>query len=90
VRAVSQGEARLKEAAKLGFATALTPTRPKDAGGRSKKRKGEADAASSGTGPVGGLSIREIGHVQDLVDQFGGAEAIQGAAAPGFGAAESA
>ncbi len=58
VRAVAHGDQRLKEAAKLGFAQALTPSRPRD--GRSK-----------GTGPKEGLRMREIGHLQDLVALLG-------------------
>jgi DNA repair protein RadA/Sms len=56
VRAVGQGEARLKEAAKLGFARALVPKR---SGGR------ERAAASE-------LTLVEIGHLQDLVALFAG------------------
>ncbi len=55
VRAVSQTDARLKEAAKLGFAQATVPASP---------RKGKAQ-------PAGGpLSVRSIGHLQDLVGLF--------------------
>ncbi|MEA4838880.1 MAG: DNA repair protein RadA [Rhodospirillaceae bacterium] len=57
VRAVGQTEARLKEAAKLGFGQALIPA------GRRKGRKAE---------PEGPLAIRRIGHVQDLVALFRG------------------
>lgn len=56
VRAVAQAETRLKEAAKLGFSDALIPA-------RRAKGKGKAP-------PVDGLSIREIGHLQDLVTLF--------------------
>ena len=52
VRLVSQAEARLKEAAKLGFTAALTPAR---------RRK---DAAATGHA---GLEVQEIAHLQDLV-----------------------
>ena len=51
VRAVSQSEPRLKEAAKLGFTRALVP-----AGHRKAKR-----------GADGGLSTIEIAHLKDLV-----------------------
>ncbi len=51
VRAVSQAEARLKEAAKLGFGRALMPPR--------RKRRGK----TAGTE----IDAREIGHLQDLV-----------------------
>ncbi|MGE5547562.1 MAG: DNA repair protein RadA [Solirubrobacterales bacterium] len=55
VRAVSQADARLKEAAKLGFAQALVPASP---------RKGKAP-------PAGGpLAIRPIGHLQDMLGLF--------------------
>ncbi|MEW5726539.1 MAG: DNA repair protein RadA [Pseudomonadota bacterium] len=55
VRAVSQTDARLKEAAKLGFAQATVPASP---------RKAKAQPAS------GPLSVRSIGHLQDLVGLF--------------------
>lgn len=58
IRAVTQGEARLKEAAKLGFAEALSPRRRQKPGSR------------GGTGPVDGMTVREIGHLQDLVALF--------------------
>ncbi|MBC7950297.1 MAG: DNA repair protein RadA [Rhodospirillaceae bacterium] len=54
VRAVAQGDARLKEAAKLGFAQGLVPSSP---------RKGKQAAS-------GPLSIRSIGHLQDLLGLF--------------------
>jgi DNA repair protein RadA/Sms len=53
VRAVSQTEARLKEAAKLGFAGALTPPR--------RGSKGARD---------GGIRLREIAHLRDLLALF--------------------
>jgi DNA repair protein RadA/Sms len=55
VRAVAQGDARLKEAAKLGFAQGLVPSSP---------RKGKSQAAG------GPLAIRPIGHLQDLLGLF--------------------
>ena len=51
VRAVSQTEARLKEAAKLGFSGAWTPAR----------------RAKAGRAAAGGLAITEIAHLHDLV-----------------------
>jgi DNA repair protein RadA/Sms len=54
IRAVTQGDARLKEAAKLGFAEALSP-----------RRRGKGKPAA-----VSGLKVREIGHLQDLVALF--------------------
>lgn len=56
IRMVSQAETRLKEAAKLGFAEAMCPT-------RRAKGKGKPPA-------VEGLRLREIGHLQDLVSLF--------------------
>ena len=54
VRAVSQTDGRLKEAAKLGFAQALVPA---------VRRHGKA-------APEGPIGVRRIGHVQDLVALF--------------------
>ena len=59
VRAVSQTDLRLREAAKLGFGTALMPA-------RRGRRGGAAPGAS------GGLEVREIAHLQDLVQQLAG------------------
>jgi DNA repair protein RadA/Sms len=56
IRAVSQAEARLKEASKLGFTGAWTPPR----------RKG---GSRGGTGKTG-LEVREVPHLQDLVRMF--------------------
>jgi DNA repair protein RadA/Sms len=56
VRAVSQPDLRLKEAAKLGFASALMPRRL-----RAAKRR---------NAPPEGLSVREVGHVQDILALF--------------------
>jgi DNA repair protein RadA/Sms len=58
IRQVAQAEARLKEAAKLGFDTACLPRR--------LARGGRALAAPDG------LSLHEIGHLADLVTRFGG------------------
>lgn len=55
VRAVSQADTRLKEAAKLGFTRALIPPR------RARTKKRESDH---------GLEIKEIEHLQDLVAMF--------------------
>jgi DNA repair protein RadA/Sms len=54
VRAVGRSEARLKEAAKLGFSRALVPAR----------RTGAAGA------PGNALKVESIEHVQDLVGFF--------------------
>lgn len=64
VRAVSQTEARLKEAAKLGFAHALVPAV------RSQGKAGKGKAGSGNGLPEGPIGIRRIGHVQDLVALF--------------------
>ncbi|MEO3433556.1 DNA repair protein RadA [Inquilinus sp. CAU 1745] len=60
IRAVSQTETRLKEAAKLGFASAIMPRR--------RARKGRA-MANLKDGPL----LREIGHLDDLIPLFGDA-----------------
>jgi DNA repair protein RadA/Sms len=57
VRQVAQGEARLKEAAKLGFDSACLPRRL--AHGNRKLSAPE------------GLALEEIGHIADLVARFG-------------------
>ncbi len=54
VRAVSQADTRLKEAAKLGFAQALIPSNP---------RKGKGFEGGS-------LIVRPVGHLQDLLGLF--------------------
>lgn len=56
VRAVSQTDARLKEAGKLGFARALTPPR---------RGKGGTKAPREGL-----LGVTEIGHLRELVELF--------------------
>ena len=58
VRQVSQFDARLKEAAKLGFSHAVTP------------RRKRADGANDG--PAAALELREIGQLADLVALLGG------------------
>ena len=55
VRPVSQGEARLKEAAKLGFTHALAPV---------------PDRAKGGEGESQGIAVRRLTHVRDLVALF--------------------
>jgi DNA repair protein RadA/Sms len=55
VRAVGQAEARLKEAAKLGFSSALVPA--------VHRKGGKAESP----GPI---SAQRLGHVQDLVGLF--------------------
>ncbi|HLI20825.1 MAG TPA: DNA repair protein RadA [Stellaceae bacterium] len=56
VRPVGQSEARLKEAAKLGFASAIAPAR------RGSKQDRRPDA--------GGIALREIAHLRQLVAMF--------------------
>ncbi|MFQ5774532.1 MAG: DNA repair protein RadA [Kiloniellaceae bacterium] len=58
VRAVARSDARLKEAAKLGFCRALVPPR--------RAKPGD----SRGRGQVVGLEMQEIVHLQDLVALF--------------------
>ena len=56
VRQVAQADARLKEAQKLGFERAMLPRR----------------VARGGRAPAGeGMRLDEIGHLADLVEQFG-------------------
>jgi DNA repair protein RadA/Sms len=59
VRPVGQTEARLKEAAKLGFGTAFTPSR------RSGARQGQDRKTDSG-----GIALRELTHLRQLVALF--------------------
>jgi DNA repair protein RadA/Sms len=69
VRPVGQREARLREAAKLGFRSALIP------GGGPRGRTGQV---TGGTGPAPrvpeGITIDEIEHLADLVARFQPAE----------------
>ena len=74
IRAVSQAEARLKEAAKLGFTGAWTPPR-RNSGGRKK--------AGQKVGGKPGLELQEIAHLQDLVRLFTEARGPRLAAARG-------
>ena len=61
VRAVSQRDLRLKEAAKLGFRQAWVPR--------------QAGKAGADPGTRDGLTVKGIGHVQDVVSQFAEATA---------------
>ena len=61
VRAVTQPDLRLKEAAKLGFASALMPRRLRTGGRKAS--------------PPEGITPREIGHAQDVVALFPAANA---------------
>ncbi|WP_438381416.1 DNA repair protein RadA [Asaia sp. BMEF1] len=56
VRQVSQTDLRLKEAQKLGFAQAILPRRVANGAARPK--------------PPEGLALKEIGHLNDLVELF--------------------
>lgn len=56
VRAVGQTDQRLKEATKLGFQQALIPRRR---------------TTGNGSGNVGRLALRELGHLDDLLPLFG-------------------
>lgn len=58
IRAVSQPDVRLKEAAKLGFDRAVIPQRP--------SKKGPAPAK------IEGLKVEEVMHLEDLARQFAG------------------
>ena len=75
VRAVGRSEARLKEAAKLGFERAIIPPRRGGArDGRAKELQGERDKGRNTAGDGGrtaagtGLEIREIAHLNDLIE----------------------
>lgn len=58
VRPVGQAEARLKEAEKLGFGAALTPTQSRKKGRKSSDQP---------------LQVTEINHLRGLVERFGSA-----------------
>jgi DNA repair protein RadA/Sms len=60
VRAVGQTEARLKEAAKLGFGQAILPVR--------RAARGRAPA---GAGLNEAMALRDIGHLDALMPLFG-------------------
>ncbi len=62
VRAVGQADARLKEAAKLGFSRALCPRRRRPQGAQAKGEQGER---------VGAIDVSEIALLSDLVELFG-------------------
>ncbi|HXM85166.1 MAG TPA: DNA repair protein RadA [Stellaceae bacterium] len=62
IRPVSQTEARLKEAEKLGFVSALTPPR---------RGRGKDKAA-----PTPGIQPREIAHLRHLVGMFDKAQGV--------------
>lgn len=63
VRPVSQAEARLKEAAKLGFARAYAPPQ--------RERRGDAPSAEEPAEPGGGaIEVTQIGALEALVARF--------------------
>jgi DNA repair protein RadA/Sms len=65
VRPVGQAEARLKEAAKLGFGTAVTPAR------HSARQKGpNQNGGAKERGDVNGIALRELAHLRQLVAMF--------------------
>jgi DNA repair protein RadA/Sms len=61
VRSVGQTEARLKEAAKLGFARALVPA-----------QRGRTPPAGASAGAANGLEVDRIDHLRDMIDRLGG------------------
>jgi DNA repair protein RadA/Sms len=65
VRAVGQTDARLKEAAKLGFARALCPRRRRPNGSAADRK-----TADAGDRP-GAIEVSEIALLSDLVEIFG-------------------
>ena len=66
-RAVSQTDARLKEAEKLGFSRAFIP--------KARLRKGRPNnKAKKAVGWDTSLIITEIDHLTDLVDKFAGTD----------------
>ncbi|MEQ8967032.1 MAG: DNA repair protein RadA [Azospirillaceae bacterium] len=69
VRAVGRSEARLKEAAKLGFGQAILPRRP--------ARRGDAGTSGSGGGTDlnATLRLRDIAHLDELMPLFDAATA---------------
>ncbi len=69
IRPVGQSDARLKEAEKLGFQTAIMPRRVK----------------SKASKKASGLGVNEIGTLLDLVEQFGTSDAADQPAAANEG-----
>jgi DNA repair protein RadA/Sms len=70
VRAVAQAELRLKEAEKLGFETAWAP-RPTGREARSGSKKGAIKTKFATVDDAkSGLTVLNMGHVQDVVDKF--------------------
>jgi DNA repair protein RadA/Sms len=67
IRPVNQMDQRLKEAAKLGFAHAIVPPRPRKSGAR---------PAAGTAATAHGLRLTEIGRLYELVAQFEGSEGL--------------
>jgi DNA repair protein RadA/Sms len=61
VRPVGQAEARLKEAAKLGFGTAITPARRSSRQNNPGKERGDVND---------GIALRELAHLRQLLAMF--------------------
>jgi DNA repair protein RadA/Sms len=73
VRAVSQRDLRLKEAAKLGFQQAWVPRSP-----RTDPRTDKTGMKPARSEAKSGLAIKDIGHVQDVVSAFAGSNGFHG------------
>ncbi len=72
VRAVAQADLRLKEAAKLGFEAAWVP-RPAARAATGNRAKSTDKSDSNAVKDVKStLSVQNLGHVQELVEKFGG------------------
>ncbi|MQX36929.1 DNA repair protein RadA [Roseospira navarrensis] len=82
LRPVSQTDARLKEAAKLGFSSALVPVTAERPRARRRAASPETARNEAGGPP---LARHAIGHVQDLLAALGVDTAAQGIPAKGAG-----
>jgi len=67
VRAVGRSDARLKEAAKLGFERAISPKRRGSASNQRDKGRNKAGSGGPKAGAHPGLEIQEIAHLNDLI-----------------------
>ncbi len=77
VRAVTQRDLRLKEAAKLGFRQAWVP--------RSAAKASQKKDPSTKDSSTKDLVLKEMGHVQDVVSRFSGAGNFQASTSRGGG-----
>ncbi len=68
VRAVGRSEARLKEAAKLGFERAISPIRRGSASEQRDKGRNKAGNGDRKKAAHPGLEIQEIAHLNDLIE----------------------